>query len=83
MKINVTLRYLQKTVIEIRSTEEVREGCTAGELSSHIMDAHTKEAGINFTGANIAVLVNGRLADAGQLLNDNDEMKIIPVAAGG
>ncbi len=83
MKVNVTLRYLQKTVIEIRSIEEVDESCTVGELSSRIIEAHTKEAGINFTGANIAVLVNGRLACAGQLLNDNDEMKIIPVAAGG
>ena len=83
MKVNVTLRYLQKTVIEIRSIEEVDESCNVGELSSRVIEAHTKEAGINFTGANIAVLVNGRLADASQRLNENDEMKIIPVAAGG
>ena len=83
MKVNVTLRYLQKTLVEIKTTEEVDKNCTAGELSARIIRDHSQKEGINFTGASIAVLVNGRLAKDDLPLKDNDEMKIMPVAAGG
>ena len=83
MKVNVTLRYLKKELVEIRSEQNVDEGCTAGSLCSKIITEHAREEGINFTGANIAVLVNGRLATDDTLLKDGDEMKIMPVAAGG
>lgn len=83
MKVDVTLRYLKKSLVEIKTTEEVDETCTAGELCNRIVSDHAKAEGINFTGANIAVLVNGRLAAGEMLLHDGDDIKIMPVAAGG
>lgn len=83
MKVYVTLKYLHRTKVEISLTEEVDAGTTAGELSSKVLADHEKQEGIHFTGANVAVLVNGRLSAREMVLNDGDEMKIIPVAAGG
>ena len=83
MKVNVTLRYLKNEPVEIKSTEEIDENCTAGKLCTDVITAHAAQEGINFTGANIAVLVNGRLAADDWKLHEGDEVKIIPVAAGG
>lgn len=83
MKVNVTLRYLQKKLVEIKTVEIVEDDCTAGKLCEQIINAHTASEGINFTGANIAILVNGRLASEDWQLHEGDEVKIMPVAAGG
>ena len=83
MEVKTTLRYLRKTVVELQSTHTVAEGCTAGALAGRIIEEHQAQAGINFTGASIAVLVNGRLAAEDWLLHDGDVMQILPVAAGG
>ena len=83
MELEVTLRYLTKTVVEVKSREQVPEGCTAGELAAAVLQKHESERGIHFTGASIAVLVNGKLAADKTPLQDGDEMKILPVAAGG
>lgn len=83
MKVEVTLRYLHRTLKEIRTSEEVPEGCTAGELSASIIKAQEMREGIEFAGASIVTLVNGRLVTKETLLHDGDVVKIMPVAAAG
>ena len=83
MKVTVTLRYHQKTVVEIEKEVEVPDGYTAGTLASGIIKEHERSEGICFAGACIAVLVNGRLSSQDELLHDGDEVRIIPVASGG
>lgn len=83
MKVTVTLRYLRKTLVEIKTEEEVPAGYTAGELSSSVIKAHEKQEGIEFAGASIVTLINGKLAAPDQLLSEGDDIKIMPVAAAG
>ena len=83
MKVNVTLRYLRRTLVEIKTEEEVPEGYTAGELSSSVIKAHEAKEKIEFAGASIVTLVNGRLVTADEPLHEGDDIKIMPVAAAG
>lgn len=83
MKINVRLRYLTDKPVEIVMTQEVEDHCSMGNLRDIVINTHMKKADIHFTGANIAVLVNGRLASDDLPLHDGDEVRIFPVAAGG
>lgn len=83
MNVEVTLRYLTRTLVERTTQEEVTEGCTAGEISAKMVREEEKREGIRFTGASIVTLVNGRIALADQVLKEGDEIKIMPVAAAG
>ena len=83
MNVEVTLRYLTRTLVEKTTQEEVPAGCTAGELSSKMVRDEENKEGIRFTGASIVTLVNGRIALADQVLKEGDEVKIMPVAAAG
>lgn len=83
MKIHVTLCYRRESVKEYKLEAKAEEGTTAGGLAEKIINDHSIQEGINFSGASIAVLVNGRLAADEMPLSDGDIVKIIPVAAGG
>lgn len=83
MTVNVTLRYLSKEQVNIKKEITLENSCTAGELSARIIHEEEEKEGIRFSGANIAMVVNGRLAAPEQSLEDGDEMLILPVAAGG
>ena len=83
MTVNVTLRYLSKEQVTIKKEITLENSCSAGELSARIIHEEEEKEGIRFSGANIAMVVNGRLAAPEQSLKDGDEMLILPVAAGG
>lgn len=83
MTVNVTLRYPSKTPVRFRTTEEIREGCTAGELCSSVIKAYEKQEEMGFTSANIAIIANGRLVTTDTVLKNGDDIMIIPVASGG
>ena len=63
--------------------KETEDGCTAGELSDEVISAHERQEDIRFTGACIVTLVNGKVVSRDHVLNDGDEMKIMPVPSGG
>ena len=82
-KVQVLLKYPSVSRIEVRKTVEISAGYTVGELTSSIISDYEDQQGIKFTGANILTLVNGRLAAPDTALCGGDDVKIIPVAAGG
>jgi len=83
MTVNVTLRYLSETPVKITRQEQVRSGCTAGELSDLVILAEEKSRNIVFSGASIVTLVNGRVTTPEHILNDGDDIIVMPVAAAG
>lgn len=83
MTVTATVRYHNKNGNRITFTREVPPETTAGALSKSVLAALEKQEHIHFTGANIVVLIEGRIAADERLLQDGDEILIIPVAAGG
>lgn len=83
MTVQVTLRYLSKEQVNITKELTLDNGCTAGELSAWIVQEEEKRESIRFSGASIVTVVNGRIAAPEQVLKEGDEIKILPVAAGG
>lgn len=83
MKVTVTLRYLSRTLVNKTREAEIPSGCTAGELASLIISDLKRSEDTVFTGASIVTVVNGRVTAPDHELKDGDEIKIMPVAAGG
>lgn len=83
MKVEVTLRYLHRSLIEVKSTEEIPEGYTVGELAQIVIKAQEEKEEIEFAGASIVTLINGRVATHDTPLKEGDEVKIMPVASAG
>lgn len=83
MTVTVTLRYLSGTPVNKTREAQIPSGCTAGELASLVISDLEKSEGTVFTGASIVTVVNGRVTAPDHVLNDGDEVKIMPVAAGG
>ena len=83
MKVNVTLRYLTSSLV-IRTKElELSAGVTAGDLTRQVIREEEEAEQIEFSGASVVTLVNGRIAAPETALHDGDEVRILPVAAAG
>lgn len=83
MKVSITLRYLSEIPVKITREEQISPGCTAGELAESVILAEEKNKNIVFSGASIVTLVNGRVVTADHILEDGDEITVMPVAAAG
>ena len=83
MVVHVTLRYLTGVPVTKTSEREVPAGCTAGALRDAVIREEEEKEDILFAETSILMLVNGTVATDGKVLEDGDEVRILPVASGG
>ena len=83
MQVTVHLKALGATVPKYTKVLEVAEGCTIKELAVMTKRIAAEEKGLNAIISNAIITANGKAVKNDTLVNDGDDVSIMPIQGGG